>query len=135
RNLSESGGAGMAGLPVVFKFTAAAIAAERDDGVGPAHRPKHPRALEATADDGFAARFDDSGTHEEMLPPKSGIAHAFGVGGKIIRFASRPFSRLGVGRGQRAQVAHQGFDPPAIQFLFLFSRPPSPVAVVSRPEL
>src|SRR5438874_866081 len=71
----------MAGLPVVFKFTAAAIAAERDDGVGPAHRPKHPRALEATADDGFAARFDDSGTHEEMLPPKSGIAHAFGVGG------------------------------------------------------
>src|SRR5437762_739912 len=115
----------MAGLPVVFKFTAAAIAAERDDGVGPAHRPKHPRALEATADDGFAARFDDSGTHEEMLPPKSGIAHAFGVGGKIIRFASRPFSRLGVGRGQRAQVAHQSAlriacglskDPPQFHF-------------------
>src|SRR6266404_3216938 len=125
----------MAGLPVVFKLTTVAVTAEGDDGIGPAYGPKHPGALEATADDGFAARFDDSGTHEEVLPPKSGIAHTFGVGGKIIRLASRPFSGLGVGRGERAQAAHQGFDPPAIQLLFLLPRPASPVAVVGGPKL
>ena len=61
-----------AGLPLVFKFAAPAMAAEGDDGIGSARRPKHTRALEAVADNGFAARFDNPGTDEEVLAPKSG---------------------------------------------------------------
>ncbi len=47
----------MATLPVIFEFAAQASAAKSDDGVGPAHRPKHSRALQAVADKGFAAGF------------------------------------------------------------------------------
>jgi len=92
-----------------------AILYRRDDGIGPSNPPEHTRALQTTTDEGFAAGFDDYGTYEQMLTPEGGIAHPWSVNGKITRLVRQEFGGLGRDWGQRPQIAHQRFDPPAIQ--------------------
>src|SRR5260221_10637787 len=52
--------------PKIFEATGENAATQSDDGVGSAHRPAHSRLLEPRADDGAAARFDDTRAHEEL---------------------------------------------------------------------
>ena len=56
-----------AGLPIVVEFTAVTAATDGDDRIGAANGPEHSGAFEPGADEGFAARFDHSGTHEQSL--------------------------------------------------------------------
>ena len=60
------------------------MAAQGDDGIDPWDSPEPSRALQATAEAGFATRLDDPEAPEQMLRREDGIAHAVGIDGKIL---------------------------------------------------
>src|SRR5260370_11934517 len=73
-----------AGLPIIVKFTTVAAATDGDNRIGAANGPEHSGAFEPGADEGFAARFDHSGTHEQSLLTELRVTYASGVSLEIV---------------------------------------------------
>jgi hypothetical protein len=81
-----------------------------DDGVGSANGPKHSKAFEARADDGFAAGFYNLGTNKQSLSTESRIPHPLCVAQKIFGVVGDDFSEV-FSRGLMiAHDLHRGFD-------------------------
>ena len=72
-------------------------ATEGEDGVGAVDRPEHAGLFETRTDDGFATGFDDAGANEEVLLAELGIAHAFGMGFKVVGFDAQLFRHFSAG--------------------------------------
>ena len=66
-------------------------------GVSAVDRPEHAGLFEARTDDGFATGFDDAGTNKQVLLAELGIAHALGMGFKVVGFGAQLFRYFGAG--------------------------------------
>src|SRR5713101_8133436 len=96
-----------AGLPIVVEFTAMTAATDGDDRVGAANGPEHSGAFEPGADEGFAARFDHSGTHEQSLLTELRVTYASGVALEIVGLGLDLLCQFLSFCGPGAQAIHQ----------------------------
>src|SRR5712692_6499216 len=96
-----------AGLPIVVEFTAVTAATDGDDRVGAANGPEHSGAFEPGADEGFAARFDHSGTHEQSLLTELRVTYASGVALEIVGLGLDLLCQFLSFCGPGAQAIHQ----------------------------
>ena len=77
---------GPASLPVVLKSPVELTATQGEDGIGPAHSPKHAGLFTAGTDHGFASGLDHASAHKQTLPAKLGVAHACSIPVEVFRF-------------------------------------------------
>ena len=98
---------------------------ESEDGVGTADGPEHAGLFEAGADDGFAASLHDPRADEQVLAAELGVAHARGVGLKVVGFGVNLFSQAGIEGSQLAQRENQFLDLAFVQQAFLVDLHPS----------
>src|SRR6266404_828382 len=114
-----------AGLPIVVEFTAVTAATDGDDRIGAANGPEHSGAFEPGADEGLAARFDHSGTHEQSLLTELRVTHARGVALEIVGLRLDVLCQLQPFGAQGAQAIHQWFDLAVIQEMLMTHHPAS----------
>ena len=88
---------GAASLPVVLKRPLRRPHHRGDDGVGTANGPGHAGLLEAGADDGLAAGFDDAKADKQVRVTKLGVAHAFGISLQVGGFDAKLLDDFGIG--------------------------------------
>src|SRR6266851_9295261 len=95
------------GLPIIVEFTTVTAATDSDDCIGAANGPEHSRAFEPGGDEGFATRFDHSGTHEQSLLTELRVTHASGVALEIVGLGLDFLCQFLSFCGQGAQAIHQ----------------------------
>jgi hypothetical protein len=66
-------------FPEILESSAESATAQRNNGVGSEHCPKHAATLEAIANDSLASRFNDSGGGTEKSGIKFVVAHSVTV--------------------------------------------------------